>query len=442
MSRPSSGRTRRVFLNSFSAGLLAAGQRPASTGAKPNVLLINTDDQRFDTIAALGNREIHTPALDALVRRGFTFNNLYSQGGMIPAMCLPSRTMLMTGRSVFHIPGRNDPPPPGLPMLAKTFEAAGYRTYHYGKRGNTYVPASEAFQTKLYSKEGFDVRADSSEQHADQVIEWIRASGFEHPFLIYMAPPVPHDPRFAPKKFMDMYDPEKLTLPKNFLPEHPFDNGELKIRDELLAPFPRTPEVMRRHLADYYATITCLDFHVGRVLKVLADTGLERNTFVLFTSDQGLAVGGRHGLMGKQNLYEHFKSPLIFAGPGVPNGRTDALAQMHDLFPTLCDLTGVPIPDGVDGLSLAPVIRGSKAKVRDSVFGVYKDVQRMVREQRWKLIWYPKAERFQLFDVISDPWEMRDLSKDPAHASRLNQMKQLLSRQQDEFDDKVAPRPT
>lgn len=408
---------------------------------RPNVLLINSDDQRFDTIAALGNREIKTPALDTLVRRGFTFSNCYSQGGMVPAMCLPSRTMLMTGRSVFHIPERNAPPPPQLPFLPKAFEQAGYRTYHYGKRGNTYVPASEAFQTKLYSRDGFDGRADESERHASQVIEWVRGNGAAQPFFIYMAPPVPHDPRVAPKRFMDMYDPARITLPENFMPQHPFDNGELKIRDEMLAPFPRTPDVMRRHLADYYATITCMDFHIGRILDTLSESGLQRDTIVLFTSDQGLAVGGRHGLMGKQNLYEHFKSPLIVAGPGIRHGSSQALAQMHDIFPTLCDLAGIPALPGVEGLSLAPVIRGKRKKVRDAAFAVYKDVQRMVREERWKLIWYPKAGRFQLFDVLADPWEMRDLSSHSAHSARLAAMKKLLAQQQDAFEDKAAPRP-
>lgn len=276
-------------------GSLCSAAAARAADAPPNILLINTDDQRFDTIRALGNNEIQTPALDSLVRRGFVFTNLYSQGGLVGAMCLPSRTMLMTGRTVFHIPDRNTPAPAGMTVLAQAFEKAGYRTFHYGKRGNTYVPASEAFQTKLYSKEGFDVRADQPEQHANKVIEWVKAGG-NGPFFIYMAPPVPHDPRSAPKKFVEMYDPAKITLPKNYMPEHPFDNGDLKIRDELLAGFPRTKEEMRKHLADYYATITCLDHHIGRILAVLP-----ANTIVLFTSDKGLAVGGRHGLMGKQN---------------------------------------------------------------------------------------------------------------------------------------------
>ena len=164
------------------------------------------------------------------------------------------------------------------------------------------------------------------------------------------------------------YDARKLTLSKNFLPRHPFDNGELEVRDELLSPIPRTADAMRRELADYYATITHLDHEVGRVLQALSDRGLAANTVVIYSSDQGLAVGGRHGLMGKQNLYEHIKPPLIVAGPGVPHGRSDALVYLFDLFPTICDFAGVPTPPEVEGKSLlACHSRRDKARSRPSL---------------------------------------------------------------------------
>jgi arylsulfatase A-like enzyme len=398
------------------------------------VVLINADDQRFDTIRALGNRDIRTPNLDRLAGRGVSFSNVYSQGGMVGALCLPSRTMLLTGRSVFRIPERNDASG-NYPLLPKAFERAGYATLHVGKRGNNFVPAAEAFETTLYSEQLTTDRAEQSRLHADRVIEFIRGRQPGEPFFVYMAPPVPHDPRVAPKEFMDLYDPAKIPLPKNFLPQHPFDNGDLQIRDELLAPVPRTPEVMRRHLADYYACITCLDHHVGRILDIL-----DRNTIVVYTSDQGLAVGGWHGLMGKQNLYEEFKSPLLLAGPGIRRARSDALVYIHDLFPTLCDLAGIEALPGVEGASLGPVIRGERPRVRDRLFAVYKDCQRMVRDSRWKLIWYPKVQRFQLFDLELDPWEIRDLSASPRHASRLEGLKKLLAACQEEFGDRFAPR--
>ncbi len=437
--------TRRDVLGAAGVSLAAwpkAGQGAANQ--RPNIILINTDDQRFDTIRALGNKEILTPNLDSLVRHGMTFGNFYSQGGMVSAMCLPSRTMLMTGRSLFRIPGPHEPPR-DIPMLPRIFEKAGYATYHNGKKGNTYVPASEAFQKTVYAPDGqaFELRTHSSELLADSAIEYIMSSDPAKPFFAYLAPPVPHDPRFAPQKFMDMYDPAKITLPGNFMPQHPFDYGDPgSRRDENLAPFPRTPEVMRRHLADYYATITCLDYHVGRILDELKKSGRSKNTLVVFTSDQGLAVGGRHGLMGKQNLYEHFKGPLIFTGPGIPHGKSNALAYMHDLLPTLCELAGIDIPTGVEGTSFAPAVRGKKQEAHEHIFAAYTDCQRMIRDNRYKLIWYPKVGRYQLFDLASDSLELDNLAEKPAHAARLEALKQKMTEHQDKFSDKLVARPT
>ncbi len=410
-----------------------------SATVRPNVLLINADDQRFDTIRALGNREIFTPALDGLANRGFHFTNLYSQGGLVGAMCLPSRTMLMTGRTVFRIPNPKEQPG-DRPLLPKTMEAAGYATLHVGKRGNTYGPASLAFQKCLFSEQLGGDRVSQSRLHADAVIEFASQKR-DAPFFAYMAPPVPHDPRVAEERFMKMYDPARIALPRNFMPEHPFDNGDLRIRDEMLAPFPRTPGEMRKHLAEYYACISCLDHHIGRVLDSLRANGQLDNTMVVFTSDQGLAVGGRHGLMGKQNMYEHFKAPFVIAGPGVRRGKSDALVQMHDMFPTICSMAGVAIPAPVEGKDLMPVVRGSAKSVRGHAFGCYKDVQRMVRDSRHKLIWYPKVPRFQLFDVVKDPWELNDLSGSAAHASTVASLRAELARQMDSLNDVMKERP-
>ena len=218
---------------------------------------------------------------------------------------------------------------------------------------------------------------------------------------------------------------------------HPFDNGELKIRDELLAPFPHTPGVMKKHLAEYYACITCLDHHVGRIIEELEKTGELDNTVIIFTSDSGLAVGGRHGLMGKQNLYEENKSPLIFAGPGIPHGDSKALVYLYDLLPTVCDRAGIAPGKDCEGLSLMPVMKGEKKQVRDAIFGAYKDCQRMARDERWKIMWYPKIDRFQLFDLANDPWEIHDLHDKAEHAAKLGQMKKLLAELQERFADNI-----
>ncbi|MBX9789387.1 MAG: sulfatase-like hydrolase/transferase [Pirellulales bacterium] len=412
---------------------------------RPNILLIFADDQRWDTIAALGNPEIRTPHLDRLVARGFHFTNAYCMGSMIPAVCTPSRTMLLTGRSLWRIPDpRAAEIPPGIVPLPTALRSAGYTTWHCGKRGNSYRAAHAAFDTNLES----DGRsAASATEHSDHAIEFLKQHDGARPFFMYLAPPVPHDPRLAPDEFTRLYDPEGLSLSKNFLPEHPFDNGELRVRDELLAPHPRTPADMRRHLADYYATISHLDHEVGRVLATLEARGWTDNTIVIFSSDQGLAVGGRHGLMGKQNLYEHFKSPLVIAGPDIPHGQSAALVYLFDLFPTICDLVGATIPADVEGRSLLPIIRGEEAKLREYLLCGYRQCQRMLRDDRWKLIEYQAADgsHTQLFDLQQDPDELNNLAADPQFAPERARLKRVMRKIRHDYGDSVAlvsPAPT
>ena len=438
MTRPYD--TRREFLKRIAAGaavLATGGQLLARSQAKkPNILFVFTDDQRWDTIRALGNPEIQTPNLDKLVAEGFRFNNAYCMGAMVGAVCLPSRTMLATGRSLWRIPDepRAKTPPPGVPLLPVLLNEAGYETFHSGKAGNACTFSNASFHTNIETR---NRDANSATEHADNAIKFLRSHDGAKPFFIYLAPPVPHDPRLAPPEFMKMYDPDKITLSKNFMPQHPFDNGELMIRDEKLASHPRKPEEMRRHLADYYATISHMDHEVGRILDVVTERGWSDNTIVIYSSDQGLAVGGRHGLMGKQNLYEHVKPPLIFTGPGIPHGQSDALVYLYDLFPTICDMAGTQTPSVVEGRSLLPVISGKKARVRESLFGAYKNCQRMVRDERWKLIEYNAAgvRNTQLFDMQNDPDEVHNLGADPQYAEQLKRLRSLLIKSQKDFDD-------
>ncbi len=432
--------TRRGFLKTVGAGaaLLATGTElwAGPEKKRPNILFFFTDDQRWDTIAALGNPEIRTPNLDRLVADGFHFTNSYCMGSMVGAVCLPSRTMLATGRSLWHIPEnpRAKTPPPGVPLLPVLLNEAGYVTFHSGKAGNACTFSNALFQTNIETRKR---DANSATEHAENAIKFLHAHDGKKPFFIYLAPPVPHDPRLAPEEFMKLYDPARLTLSKNFMPEHPFDNGELMIRDEKLAAHPRSPDEMRCHLADYYATISHIDHEVGRVLDTVRQRGWAGNTIVIYSSDQGLAVGGRHGLMGKQNLYEHVKPPLIFAGPGIPHGQSDALVYLYDLLPTICEMAGVQTPAVVEGKSLLPVIAGKQARVREWLFGAYRDCQRMVRDERWKLIEYNAngVRNTQLFDLQNDPDELHNLAADSKYAGQLERLRALLLKGQKEFDD-------
>jgi arylsulfatase A-like enzyme len=402
---------------------------------RPNILFILADDQRHDTIQALGNDEIRTPNLDRLARTGFHFTNAYCMGSMTPAVCLPSRTMLMTGRSLWHLPQVEGlKAPDDVVLLPRMLRDAGYVTFHCGKSNNACRYGHAAFDVNIETeKQG----PDDMRLHSDHVIEFLRSHDRSRPFFVYLAPSVPHDPRVAPQRFAQMYDPSKLTLSRNFMPEHPFDNGELAIRDELLAARPRDPDEMRRHLADYYACITDLDDRVGRILDVLRESGQADHTIVIFSSDQGLAVGGRHGLMGKQNLYEHVKPPLIFAGPGIPHGQSDALVYLFDLFPTICEIAGADTPAVVEGIDLLPLIHGETSVTRDYLFAAYRDCQRMVRDKRWKLIEYNAAgnRNTQLFDLQSDPDEVTNLAQSAANQTELHRLRTAMERLQHEFDD-------
>ena len=415
--------------------LLAAGLLLVAPTPRPNVLFVLADDLAHDAVRALGNPDVHTPTLDALAGRGFVCRNAYNQESMIPAVCAPSRTMILTGRHLFRIPDPRVTQYAG-PTLGATFRQAGYATACVSKPGNSFLAGHRAFETVVHQPHA---GADTMARTTDAAIQFVGGAG-DRPFFLYFAPTVPHDPRTAEARFHARYKPDALTLPRNFRPTA-VPTGDPPVRDELLAAVPRDPAAMRHHLADYYACVTGFDHHLGRLLDAVRTAGKLDTTLVVVTSDQGLAVGGRHGLMGKQHLYEHTKPPLVVAGPGVRPGRSEALAYLFDLNPTLCELAGVMLPDGLDGRSLAGVLAGSAMAVRPTVYAVYRDTQRMVRDARWKLLWYPKAGRTQLFDLQADPYELHDRGGDPAHADTLARLRRELADRRAAFADDRVPAP-
>ncbi|MFN7928411.1 MAG: sulfatase-like hydrolase/transferase [Blastocatellia bacterium] len=430
--------------------------------ARPNVLFLFSDDQRADTIHALGNSLITTPTLDGLVREGTTFTRAYCMGAQQGAVCVPSRAMMLSGKTLFRVSEKLE----NTTTWPQVFAAAGYATYGIGKWHNTPPAFVKTFQAGKavffggmndpYTMPLQDLQPDhqlvnkrTAEKHAtelfaDAAIEFLQQKRTQ-PFALYVAFTLPHDPRLAPKDFRAKYDAGKMPLPKNFLSLHPFDNGEMTVRDEQLAPWPRTPEAVRAALADYHACVTYLDAQVGRILDALKQTGQYDNTIIVYASDHGLAIGS-HGLFGKQNLYEHsMRAPVILAGPGVPkNKRSDAFAYLLDLYPTLCDLAGLATPNGVEGLSLVPVLQGQQKTRREGIFTAYRDVQRAIRDEQWKLIRYPLVNVTQLFDLRRDPEELKNLANDPAQAKRVAAMMNQLSDWQKRFGDAsplIVPQP-
>lgn len=430
--------------------------------AAPDILFIVTDDQNPDTVHGLGNDRIRTPNLDRLAAGGTAFTRAYAGY----PICHVSRAEMLTGctsfRAYLNYPvGRINP---ALKTLAQTFQKVGYLTWYSGKWHNDGHPKLRGYTGTrgLYSSggakgekgpamndrgrpvtgytgwtfkaddgkperdKGIGLHADNSVHVANGAIQAIEDTPAGTPFLLHVNFTFPHDPRQWPADETQRYDPAQMKLPENFAPEHPFDHGNLHGRDETLLPIPREEAAVLTELAIYYAMISDVDTQIGRILEALKKAG-RKDTIIVFTSDQGLAIGS-HGLLGKQNQYEHsIRSPLIITGPGLPKAkRTQALVHLRDLFPTFCELAGIAIPGTVQGRSLLPLLQGKTERVHDFVTGTFTDTQRMICDGRWKFIRYPQLGREQLFDLESDPHEMKDLSADPGHAGRKARMKQKL----------------
>ena len=453
--------------------------------SQPNVLFVFTDDQRFDTIAALGNSEIDTPNLDRLVAEGTTFTHAHIMGGTSGAVCMPSRAMMLSGRTLFHIEKQGQRIPAEHVTFPERFRQSGYVTTHIGKwhqdreahcrcfstgakifgfkkkhgwyeacNGHWHIPVHDFDPQGVYDSDGgynepaiepyqlpYETTKDrgkhSCEVFTDEAVDFIRSRDGS-PYLMYLAHIAPHDPRQYPERLAERYTAERVSLPPNFAIMHAFDNGDMLIRDEVLEAHPRRPGPVRQHIADYYGIITHVDEQIGRILDALDETGQRENTIVVFAGDNGLAVG-QHGLMGKQNLYEHSaRVPLIMSGPGIPaNQRSDTLCYLLDIYPTLCELTGVEAPETVEGKSLVPAIKEPTTHIRDVVHLAYKGYQRGVRDYRHKLIEYAVGgERHtQLFDIQADPREMNSLADDPSMAATLEGLRHRLREWQTDLGD-------
>ncbi len=448
----------------------------AKSDEKPNVIVIFGDDFRYDGVHALGNTVVKTPNLDKLVEGGVSFNNGYLQGANNPATSSPSRAQLLTGRGVFNIPNGNGSPwGKDISSIPVAFRDAGYYTFFTGKSHNGAEASSRGFCDggKLYGlAHGFyvpqfrlayaDFREDQKytqkdlyfvggENHDEKItpteeseyvgphstdifakvaIDFLESYDRDQPFMMYLAFHAPHDTRNYPAEYTDKYDPAEIPLPVNFLPEHPFDNGDLTLRDERLAPYPRTEENTQSQLADYYRCITHVDDRVGEILEVLRQRGMDKNTIIVFSTDSGLALGS-HGLFGKQNLYDDggIRVPYVFYGAGIPKGkRKDDLCYTYDIFPTLCELAGVEIPESVTGVSHAKSVKGRSQNVRKELYFAYCSTQRAVRDDRYKLIEYcvGRTRHTQLFDLKSDRYECHDISSDPANAEIITRLRARL----------------
>jgi len=434
---------------------------------KPNVVFILADDLTYNGINALNNPEVHTPNLNKLVNNGTSFVNTHIFGANSPAVSAPSRAMLLTGRTFNELPQgfvvtwsvpKNKRGVCPYKTFPEVFRANGYRTFATGKqhngtktfyrgftdggkiffngmhtlsRGGHYKPWVNDFEPSGNYPKPYQENKFSTVLFTDAALKFLDEYKDSKPYMMYVAYTSPHDPRQAPQKYIDMYPPEKITLPKNFYPKHPFNNGSLGIRDELLAPIPRTKKRIKQEIGGYYAMITQLDDQVGRIMKKIEEKGQMDNTIFVFSGDNGLAVG-QHGLLGKQNLYEHsIGVPLIFSGKGIPKGKKiDSLCYLHDLFPTFCDLIGAKTPSSITSKSLLPLLQGKKKEIYKTQFYCYGKQQRAFRKGDWKLIRYKvkNKETTQLFNIRKDHLEIKNLANNIEFRAKLKEMETEMAK--------------
>jgi len=471
----------------------------AQESQRPNFLFIIADDQApFDLKAYNPSSILDTPNIDRLAEEGMVIEQAYHMGAWVSGVCTPSRHMIMSGRTLWHAPNRpgrdNNPhwdnprmvPPDILEnALPAVFNRAGYDTMRTCKRGNSYEAANALFQVRRDADKRGGTHETGSGWHGDRVIEYLeerKRTQDKDSFLIYFGFSHPHDTRDGTPELLAKYgavnhtdpdsvperNPKQPSLPPNYLPAHPFPFRLPGARDEERVSgvwTKRDEHTIRNELGREFACSENIDIQIGRVLQKLEAMGELDNTYVFYTSDHGIAIG-RHGLQGKQNLYEHsWRVPFIVRGPGIQaKHRAPGKVYLLDTLATLCDLAGIEAPPTNEGVSLKPVLMGETQSIRETLYGVFcaetRPGLRSIRQGDWKLIKYDvydgKYRKTQLFNLAWNPHELlpehhdpsvialtgivpkmdqTNLANDPRYADKLREMEAALLAEMHRHDD-------
>lgn len=479
---------------------LSCMSQPENGSSRPNFVFILADDMTYNAIGALGNSQIRTPNLDRLVASGTTFSHAYNMGGWNGAICIASRAMIISGRSLWEAQAISEKwKQSDSTALDQTWgrwmEKAGYNTYMTGK-WHVNAPANEVFQYVRNERPGMPGDAWTRGMGGKNVTDAIAAGGDvaaampigynrplapdndnwdpadtllggfweggHHwsevlkedaltflndaaqrtaPFFMYLAFNAPHDPRQSPQQYLDLYPVGDIEVPASFLPEYP-DAEAIGLgpglRDEALAPFPRSEYAVQKHIQEYYALISHLDSQIGEILDALESSGKMEDTYVIFTADHGLAVG-QHGLMGKQNMYDHsLRVPFVVAGPDVPKGEVRRQSiYLQDGMATILDWAGVSKPEGVYFESFRDILNDAGAKSHHrAIYGAYMNLQRMIKRDDFKLILYPGIHKLLLYcSSREDPYEVKDLSREEQYKPLINSLLEELHDLQTDLGD-------
>ena len=488
--------SRRTFLGSMAggAGLAlsgALGRTAHAAPKRPNLIVCMTDDHALHAISAYGSTINKTPNIDRLATEGMKFTNCC----VTNSICAPCRAVILTGKHS-HLNGqitngmRFDG---GQQNFAKLLQKAGYQTAMIGKWHLKSDPTGFDYSEVLLGqgpyynppmKRNGTVRKHTgytTDIITDLALQWLdKDRDKSKPFCLLYWHKAPHRNWQPGPKHLTMYDgvtiPEpptlwddyshrssaaktqtmtierhlnpndlKLTQPRGLTPE------QLKAWNAAYAPKnaafkkanPQGKALVRwkyqRYIKDYLRCIASVDDNLGRVLKYLDDTGLAKDTAVMYTSDQGFYLGD-HGWYDKRWMFrESFHNACLVRWPGVvkPGSECDALCQNLDYAPTFLDMAGAPVPADMQGVSLKPLLEGKRpAEWRKSVYYHYYEfpgahsVRRHygVFDGGFKLIYYYNLDEWELFDLKKDPHELRSVYADPAYAGTVARLKAELAR--------------
>jgi len=432
----------------------APTRQPAPDAARPNILLICTDQFRADALGCAGHRIVETPNLDRLAQRGVRFSRSYCSA----PVCIPTRVSLFSGLyphslgKVAHVRMALDP---RIRMLPAYLREAGYRTGIVGK--THFWPATEVYGTeharltidahltgelgehdayKVYLRDqGLPDGADESQLPAEhyrtawtarEAAAFIRSAD-DRPFFLFCSFVKPHPPFDPPEPYRSRY--ADADFPPPVAREDEFATRPAFIRTRMDRALVEDAEGLRDMKAKYFGLVTMIDAAIGDVLQALDESGALANTVIVFTSDHGEFLGD-HWMRNKTLLYEPSAAvPLIIAGPGVRGGRVATALTGHvDILPTLLDLAGVEAPTRREGLSLRPVLSSrDDVALRDAMFaelvvqirirgdGIWCNNLKMVATDRYKYCYYSRVlggngTEEELFDLASDPHEFHNLA--------------------------------
>ncbi len=442
----------------------------------PNVLLVITDQQRWDTLGCYGNDIIESVNLDWLAEEGTVFTKAYSA----TPSCVPARASLMTGMDPWHTGilgmGPHDPPCANLPnTLPTVLSAAGYHTQGVGKMHFTPQRSLQGFHHTVLDESArvrdpgfisdyarwFELNKDADVGRYDHGIDqnsWLarpfHLPEFLHattwtatesirflqrrdptlPFFLKTSFARPHSPYDPPAVYYNRYDTMRLPAPAV---------GEWAVRHDdrrgATDPNARRGRLSRRDIqrarAGYFGAINHIDHQLGRIMRFLREERLDEQTMVVFTSDHGDMLGDHH-LWRKTRPYEgSVHIPMIVRLPTSMRGgvrrRVDAPVCLQDVMPTILDVVGVPAPATVDGASMLPLMSGDHAPCRPFIHGEQSRAPQAVAmhylvDDTWKYIWFPDEEREQLFRLADDPYELRNLAGNAALQAEQRRLRQSL----------------